>query len=163
MTRKSLLSDEEHFAKVPKRRVTGGAVFLDPSKTKILMVKPWYKDYWTLPGGIADEHETLKQAAAREVMEEIGIKEVDLKFIGVGSIISTITGRDVVHAYFYGGILDEEKTISLNWDHDELDDCKYISIHEITEYAGHGAYGQHLVRIIEAALDGRPYYFEETR
>lgn len=57
---------------------------------KLLIVKANYKPYWTVPGGIIDEGETPKQAAIREVFEEVGIRldERDLAFVLVADRIS---------------------------------------------------------------------------
>lgn len=163
MARTPLQPDEVHFANVPKRRITGGVIFVDPSKSKVLMVKPWYKDYWTLPGGIADYGESPMSAAKREAHEEIGLSPEHLEFIGIGSI-TTQNQRDVIHTFFFGGTLSEQQVQALSWDHDELDDCKFVSFEKVEELAGFTkkqAFSQHLIRLVEAALKGGTYYFEE--
>lgn len=40
----------------------------------ILFVKPNYRDYWLCPGGMIEKGETPKQAAVREVIEEVGLQ-----------------------------------------------------------------------------------------
>ena len=45
---------------------------------------------WALPGGFADEGETIEQTAARELQEETGLTGLDLKLTGIYSA----PGRD---------------------------------------------------------------------
>lgn len=39
----------------------------------ILMVEPTYKDFWDLPGGMAEANEPPRAAAERELREELGL------------------------------------------------------------------------------------------
>lgn len=48
----------------------------DGAAVKILLIKrkgPPFADCWALPGGFLDPHETLEQAACRELSEETGV------------------------------------------------------------------------------------------
>ena len=60
---------------------------------KLLMIRRGGHPYlgcWALPGGFADEGETIDQAAARELEEETGLKGLPMKMVGVYSA----PGRD---------------------------------------------------------------------
>jgi 8-oxo-dGTP pyrophosphatase MutT (NUDIX family) len=59
----------ESFA---RPRVASGVLFFD-EQDRVLMVVPTYKDYLDIPGGYIERGETPRQAAAREVKEELGI------------------------------------------------------------------------------------------
>lgn len=54
-------------------RVAAGVLFRD-ELGRILLVRPTYKPGWDLPGGYVEPGESPKQAAAREVFEELGIR-----------------------------------------------------------------------------------------
>lgn len=53
-------------------RTASGALFFD-DQDRVMLVVPSYKDYRDIPGGYVEQGETPKQAAAREVQEELGI------------------------------------------------------------------------------------------
>jgi len=87
-----LFSKQTHqnwIKKAPKR-ISSSGVMLEDAEGRLLIVKANYKPYWTVPGGIIDEGETPKQAAAREVFEEVGVHlhEHDLTFVLVADRIS---------------------------------------------------------------------------
>ena len=78
------------FAK-PIRRVyrfivrpSGRAVkILITHEGRILLVRPNYAHrLWTVPGGSVERGETYKQAAHREIMEEVGLKVGTLAYLG---------------------------------------------------------------------------------
>jgi ADP-ribose pyrophosphatase YjhB (NUDIX family) len=53
-------------------RVAAGLLIRD-DEGRILLVKPTYKDGWDIPGGYVEPGESPAQAAAREVVEELGV------------------------------------------------------------------------------------------
>jgi 8-oxo-dGTP diphosphatase len=60
---------------------------------KILLVQRReepFKDCWTLPGGFAKQDESVGQTAARELLEETGLRDVNLRQVRVFSDL----GRD---------------------------------------------------------------------
>jgi 8-oxo-dGTP diphosphatase len=52
---------------------TASGVLFRDSLDRVLLVKPSYKPYWDLPGGQIEPGESPKQAAAREIKEELGL------------------------------------------------------------------------------------------
>ncbi len=58
---------------VQPKRMSSAGVLLENAAGELLIVKAGYRDYWTLPGGIIEENETPRQAAARETLEEVGL------------------------------------------------------------------------------------------
>ncbi|NCC72129.1 MAG: NUDIX hydrolase [Sphingobacteriia bacterium] len=74
---------------------------------KILLIKrgrPPYEGTWALPGGFIEMEETLVQSAYRELAEETGLKDVDLKqFKTYGDPGRDPRGR-TISVVFYGFI-----------------------------------------------------------
>jgi ADP-ribose pyrophosphatase YjhB (NUDIX family) len=59
------------------RPVTVGVkTLLVNDKSEILLVRHTYRPGWHIPGGKLDRGETVAQAAARELLEEVGLKGV---------------------------------------------------------------------------------------
>lgn len=57
------------------KKYIGAAVVIRDSEGRILLVKHTYgKLNWDLPGGAAEENESLEGTAVREVVEETGLK-----------------------------------------------------------------------------------------
>ncbi len=58
----------------PARTVVlaAGAVITDPAG-RVLLVKPNYRDWWSVPGGICEFGEPPHLGCRREVAEEVGI------------------------------------------------------------------------------------------
>jgi ADP-ribose pyrophosphatase YjhB (NUDIX family) len=65
------------------RPLTIGVRVMVVEEGKLLLVKPAYLDYWTLPGGGVKRGETLEQTARREVWEETGVRLGPLTLSGV--------------------------------------------------------------------------------
>ncbi len=97
---KNGLTEEEAIAlyrskNYPKPALTADiAVFAEAEgRLRLLMIRRGGHPFlgcWALPGGFADEGETIEQTAARELEEETGIRGLSLSFVGVYSA----PGRD---------------------------------------------------------------------
>lgn len=62
----------EGNAKQARKRVAADVLIRDESD-RILLVNPTYKDYWDIPGGMAESNEPPRKAAERELVEELGV------------------------------------------------------------------------------------------
>lgn len=88
------------------------------------------QDSWDIPGGRIDSHETLMEGLARELNEEIGLKNVDL------SLIKLLTAQDILrpekgfHTVRLSFELDlaEKPGVSID---DESKDYKWFSKEEL--------------------------------
>lgn len=111
-------------------------VFFNPSKNKILLCKranPPFKNIYLTNGGRLLKNEELEDCAARKAKEELGIT-IDKSKLIFGGVMNMITNKSIYdnisyHAMgiFFGYIVDEETTITLEEQHTEF---KWFSIKE---------------------------------
>lgn len=68
------MATAEYYQSLPAKRMGSGALFFN-SEGKVLIVKPTYKDTWEIPGGVVEKNESPRNAALREVKEELGLNK----------------------------------------------------------------------------------------
>lgn len=66
-------AEKEHWLLRQHARPSSAVLILEDDDERALIVKANYKAHWTFPGGMIDKGETPKQAAVREVAEEVGL------------------------------------------------------------------------------------------
>jgi 8-oxo-dGTP diphosphatase len=108
--------------------VAAGALIRDPD-AQVLCVKPNYRDYWTLPGGICEVGEAPHLGCAREVAEEVGLN------LPVGRLLTVDwqlalpeygpEARPSMYFIFDAGVVPAGTAIVLQ--DDELDDYQFAS------------------------------------
>ena len=113
--------------------IVSAAALIGDSAGGVLVVKPNYRDHWTLPGGICEFGEAPRAGCAREVTEELGI---DPQLGGLLAIdwqpaqeMYGPTARPAVFFIFDGGILPSLAAIRLQAA--ELDDCRFVAASEL--------------------------------
>lgn len=54
---------------------------LNPEKTRILLITQYGKPHYILPAGYVDKGENAEHAVRRELMEELGMEALDLRYL----------------------------------------------------------------------------------
>lgn len=138
-------------------RVAAGVLFFD-DHDRVLLVVPSYKDYRDIPGGYVEHGETPKQAAIREVQEELAITPPIGRLI-VADWAPNQTEGDKLLFIFDGGPLAQEHLSRIRLDPEELSGYDFhdiANIHQltITRLARRIIHGQ------AARHDGTTHYLE---
>jgi 8-oxo-dGTP diphosphatase len=127
------------YAGLPTMYGAAAALITDPSGA-VLLVKPNYRDHWSLPGGILEHGEAPHRGCAREVAEEVGLK------ITVGPLLVVDWAppnherpRPAVFFVFEGGEAGPDADIRLQ--EEELEDYRFTRP---------GEFGAHLPPFLEA-------------
>jgi 8-oxo-dGTP pyrophosphatase MutT (NUDIX family) len=106
-------------------RVAAGVLFRDGAG-RVLLVKPTYKDGWDIPGGYVEPGESPKQAAAREIEEELGLTQPIGRLLVVDWAPHPDEG-DKLLFIFDGGPLQPE-TNDLALEQGEIDRVEFVAI-----------------------------------
>lgn len=120
------------FASLPGVVVAAGALIADRQE-RLLLVKPNYREHWSIPGGICEFGEAPQLGCHREVAEEIGLE------IAVGRLLAIdwsqpygTAARPIMHLIFDGGQVEDGAGIVLQ--EAELDGFRFSAPDELARY-----------------------------
>jgi 8-oxo-dGTP diphosphatase len=123
---------EQWYAGLPTMTGAAAALITGPSGWPLL-VKPNYRDYWQLPGGILEHGEPPHAGCAREIAEELGLT------IAPGALLALSWAppnderpRSFVFFVFDGGEVGPDPGITLQAE--ELEDYRFIDPAEIASF-----------------------------
>jgi ADP-ribose pyrophosphatase YjhB (NUDIX family) len=105
-------------------RVAAGVLFND-GLGGILLVRPTYKPFWDLPGGYVEVGESPRQAAVREVKEELGIDVDANALLSVDRTHHKDEG-DKLLFIFDGGLLSPERVRSMRFQDGEVGEARFV-------------------------------------
>lgn len=132
MTQHGYLEPAEWYEQIPTVYLAAAAVITSPGG-QVLLVKPNYRDYWNLPGGICEAGEDPYAGCVREVREEIGLD------LPIGPLLVTDwlppegeRPRPIVSMVFDGGTLASPDGIVLQ--REELDDFLFTDPGNVGSY-----------------------------
>jgi 8-oxo-dGTP diphosphatase len=121
------------FASLPTLVSAAAALFTDEDD-RVLLVKPNYRDHWSLPGGILEHGEPPHAGCAREVAEELGIRIEPGPLLAVDWVPPDgDRPRPIVHWIFDGGTLSTERT-PITLQAEELDDYRFVPPQDLAQY-----------------------------
>lgn len=110
------------------RKISGTGAYLFDESGNILIVKPTYKDGWSVPGGVVEENESPLECVKREILEELGIS-VKIKNL----LILDYRKDSELESYqfiFNGEEISEEKKLLIRLQEDELSEYRFLPISE---------------------------------
>jgi 8-oxo-dGTP diphosphatase len=110
------------------------AVFRQAGQSlEILLIRrknPPFQGSWALPGGFLEIDETLEQTAARELEEETGLKDVDLKQFKTFSNVDRDPRTRVITTVFYG-IVPLENSVAKSGD--DAEKAEWFAVNKLPE------------------------------
>lgn len=159
-TNKNIIS---YYQNLPRKRM-GVGVLIFNEQDELLLVKPVYKDHWSVPGGVIDENESPKNACYREIKEEIGIDIRKLKFICVDYLKNNPEKGESLQFIFYGGNLKKEQINKIRIKADEIGEYRFIKINKLFELIGtESNLGKRLVGCLVAIEKNCAVYLEDGK
>jgi 8-oxo-dGTP diphosphatase len=125
-------SDAEWYARLPTMFGAAAALFTNRAG-QVLLVKPNYRDHWSLPGGILEHGEPPHAGCRREVTEETGVDIAPGPLLVIDWVPPEgDRPKPIVHFVFDGGVLDDEVRIRLQAE--ELDDYRFVDPRDLDGY-----------------------------
>ncbi len=150
---KTFIDHTQWIESLPKR-ISSAAILLENNANQLLIIKNNYKDYWSLPGGIVDLGETPRQAAIREVTEEVGITlTVDqVEFV---SVVDRISDEAQTYQFIFQSLVSvDESEIVLQVE--EIDEYAFVSRKQVLSG------DRHYSKVLYAWANGLPGYVEQA-
>ena len=155
MTSRQFTDHDTWFRQLPGVVVAAGALITDPAG-RVLIVKPNYRDHWTLPGGICEHGEPPHAGCAREVAEEVGLTMPAGALLAVDWSQPYGPGeRPIMHFVFDGGSVSEGTRIVVQ--QEELDDFQFADPGQLASYAP-GYVTDRIAAALAARASGRAIY-----
>ena len=131
--------------------VAAGALFSD-GDGRIMLVRPSYKPFWDIPGGVVEPDETPIQACAREIAEELGLT------VEVGRLLVADwapQNGDRLLFVFDGGQLTADQLESIRFVDGEITAWEFVEPSRLEEFVK-----PRLARRLLAARPGETRYLE---
>lgn len=128
---------KKYYELLPKKPV-GAGVLLFNNKNELLIVKPTYKDYWSIPGGVVEKKESPRAGAERETQEEIGLKIKVKRLISIDHLVSKKHGKaaDSIQFLFFGGCLNDKQIETIKISIDEIERYQFLKINKSLHLLG---------------------------
>jgi 8-oxo-dGTP pyrophosphatase MutT (NUDIX family) len=130
MPAKELQPFRQYVAGLNKKRMAAGILFRDVDG-KVLLVKPWYKDGWDIPGGAVNANESPWDCAARELTEELGLDHTIDRVLVVDYVSERGAMPEGIAFVFDGGILDSSARESMRFVDGEIVAADFYALPDI--------------------------------
>jgi phosphopantetheine--protein transferase-like protein len=160
------LRDETHdpgagyWSSLDRKRTAAGALLFDEGG-RLLVVRPTYKDGWTIPGGATDAGESPRGACEREVLEEIGLRR------RVGRLLAAdwqrkdpLRGEQLLFV-FEGGTLSSAEIDAIVLPADELSAHQFVDPAEAVTMMPTPETARRLRVALEARANGTVAWIDE--
>lgn len=154
--RKNWVPEEEWYASLPGFTCSAAALITGPDET-ILIVKPWYRDYWVMPGGVTETDESPRECARREVKEETGLIVQASRLLAVHWMPAQGARRPVIAWLFDGGSVPDPASVRM--DPGELEGCLFLPFDDVLPKLAPRT-ARRLKAAWTARHDNRPVYLE---
>jgi 8-oxo-dGTP diphosphatase len=127
---------------------------------RVLLVEPTYKDTWEIPGGMVEDNESPYTAAAREVMEELGLVAVPGRLLVVDWVPARVGIIDGLMFVFDGGELDAGRAEAIVLPSDELNGWAWCT-HDEAQARLSPLLMRRVTAAVVAAEQGTTIYLED--
>lgn len=132
------MTDEERFFReLPKKRMGSGALLFD-DLGRLLILRTTYRQHWEIPGGIVERDESPRDAALREIREEIGLDLAvsRLRLVGLEYLAPGKVATEALMFVFDGGTLTRKERGAIRIAPEEIAEHGFFPISEAVSRLG---------------------------
>ena len=151
----------DYYKNLPKKRMGAGVLFFN-EQNELLILKPNYKDHWSVPGGTVDKNESPRQCCLREIKEEIGFDLREISFLCVDYNSAQKDKTESLQFIFYGGILNADRIKKITIQDNEIDEFKFVKINEALPLLNEKL-RKRIQGCLESIKSGQAVYLENGR
>ncbi|HEV7951899.1 MAG TPA: NUDIX hydrolase [Candidatus Saccharimonadales bacterium] len=156
MTHPYSIKQNEHWLHGMHARPSSAVIILEDDQRKALIVKANYKTHWTFPGGMIDAGETPKQAAIREISEEVGLT-IDADNVQFGWMAARHSEIADTYQFIFKARLQDGQANEIILQASEIDEWRLVSKDEVLSN------NLHYAKTVELwARDNVEGYIEQT-
>ena len=143
----------------PGKPMASACLIRDPAGA-VLCVEPVYRPEWLMPGGFVEPGESPREAAAREVREELGIDIAVGRMLAVDHLRDHDPFGESLVFTFDGGVLADPAAIRLQAE--ELRSWRFLAPPEAKRLLTAGLAAR-LDAVLAASTSGATLYLEDGR
>jgi 8-oxo-dGTP diphosphatase len=148
----------EYDRGLPRKRMAAGVLLFDGAD-RVLLVNPVYKDHWDLPGGVVESNESPRDAARRELGEELGLDREPGDPLCVDWVPPRPERSEGLITIFDGGRLEPEDIARIQLAPDEVACCEFVHVARAQELLS-PLLGRRVVACLAARAERRAVYLE---
>lgn len=137
------------YRALPAKRTSAGVLFTDAG-SGVLLVRPTYKEYWEIPGGMVETGESPHEAAAREIAEELGIDRPIGRLLCVDWVPPRDPKTDGLMFLFDGGRLESDEVAAIVLRSEELSEHRFVNVDVLDDFLP-----AHMARRVVATMTAR--------
>ncbi|MFC1405798.1 MULTISPECIES: NUDIX hydrolase [Streptacidiphilus] len=116
-----------------RKRMAASVLFFDEAD-RVLLVDPVYKPRWEVPGGAVDADESPRDAACREVKEELGMSAAPGRLLAVDWVPPRPERGEGMITVFDGGVLTGLQVAGIVLQAEELQGYRFVEVGQVHEY-----------------------------
>lgn len=142
----------------------GVGVLIFNEGNELLIVKPSYKDCWSIPGGVVEANESPRQACIRETKEEVGLELKNPRFLAVDYYANYDAPEkgEALQFMFYGGVVNSQEVSMLKPAVVEINEIRFVKIDSALPLLSEKLQ-KRVVTCIKALTDSAAAYLENGK
>ncbi len=127
---------------------------------QVLLVKPTYKPHWELPGGMVEADESPRDAAQREIAEELGLDCAAGRLLVLDWVSPTDDRPEGVVTVFEGKVLSDTEVARIVVPPEELHGFAFFDLSEVGEVLP-PVLARRIAAAVAACRDNTTVYLEK--